>query len=268
MMELIKSFWRGFVGGPDFNHCINHRFILGDKQLTRELPDSNVAAAPITIDASFPHTSSSWFERHAKVYEQHKFVRIVTENWMYVPPIAIGTSTEYGMLSCQLRIKQTDKINVLDKMALADFVIQAYEDYHNGPNGKNTSIRNATTEQSAKRANPWTPEAMEDQMNLIINSRGKPPIPAALIKSFNQVDWVFYQEVRSNRLSRHDYYCLPLSEISFLEIKFNHGVDRSDKHKKWSKHAMAAQERIMSSIYLDDVPIEQDNVIEHQSLAK
>jgi hypothetical protein len=81
-----------------------------------------------------------------------------------------------------------------------------------------------------------------------------PSIPPALIKTFNQTDWVFYQEVRSNRLSRHDFYCLPLSENSFLEVKFNHRVDRSDKHKKWAKHALESQERIMASIYLDELP--------------
>lgn len=39
MFKLIKAYWRGFVGGPDFNSGITHRFILGDlfrfsKQLT------------------------------------------------------------------------------------------------------------------------------------------------------------------------------------------------------------------------------------------
>lgn len=111
MINLLKAFWRGFVGGPNFTRCISHAFILedfilGDKQLTLEIPDSNVAAVPIAIDVNFPHTSSSWFDQHAKVYEQHKFVRIVTENWMYVPPIGVGTSSEYGMLSCQLRISK------------------------------------------------------------------------------------------------------------------------------------------------------------------
>ena len=263
LFKLIKAFWRGFVGGPDFNRSITHRFLLDAQQLSIVLPDSNVAALS-TQNYFFPYSSNTWFEQHKKTYEQHDFVRVITENWMYMPPIALVPSSEYGMLSCQLRIKQTNKINVLDKQALSLFVRQEYDDFHNGPDGKNTKIRKDTVEQSIKRANPWSPDALEDQINLIICNRGKPPIPAAFIKTFNLTDWVFYQEVRSNSFSRHDFYCLPLSETSFLEVKFNHGVDRSNKHKKWAKHALTSQERIMASIYLDDLP--QTSSIEHSSV--
>ena len=265
MFTLLKDFWRGFVGGPDFNQIITHRFMLDEKQLTVSMPDSNVVAAVGKVDVNFPHTSTTWFKQNQKVYEQHSFVRIITENWMYVPVIGLLPSSEYGMLSCQLRIKQTETINVLDKQALAKYVIQQYDDYHNGPEGRNTEIRQTTIEQSSKRANPWTPEALEAQINIVIRNRGKPPIPKAIVKCFNRNDWVFYQEVRSNRLSRQDYYCLPLSENSFLEVKFNHRVDRSDKHKKWAKHALASQERIMESIRLTHLPDDQDNLLENST---
>ena len=77
----------------------------------------------------------------------------------------------------------------------------------------------------------------------------------------NKLTWVFYQIKRSNSRSHQDYYCLPLSESAFLEVEFNHRVDRSDKHKKWSKHALASQQRIMESIKLSDLPAERDNLI-------
>lgn len=264
LLKLTKAYWRGFVGGPDFNRCITHRFLLDAQQLSIKLPDSNVAAAPSSMNAFFPYSSTDWFEQHVEEsFDQHLYVHILTELWMYVPPIALVPSSEYGMLICQLRIKQTNKINVLDKQALSQFVIQEYDDYHNGPSGKNTKIRQETTIESSKMAMPFEPDELEERINLIINNRGKPPIPHALIKTFNQTDWVFYQEVRSNSLSRHDFYCLPLSETSFLEVKFNHSVDRSNKHKKWAKHALASQERIMASIYLDDLP--QEPAIEHST---
>ncbi|XPF95649.1 hypothetical protein ACM9HF_06445 [Colwellia sp. RE-S-Sl-9] len=261
MLQLLKDCWRGFVGGPDFNRCITHRFILEDLQLTLNLPNTNIAVTPSKVDISFPFSSNTWFGQNKKQYEQHEFVRIITKNWMYVPPVALVPSSEYGMLSCQLRIKQTDKINVLDKQALANFLIKEYENFHNGPDGKNTKIRKATIEQSSNMARPFETDELEERINLLISIRGKPPIPAAFLRSFNQIDWVFYQEIRSNSLSRHDFYCLPLSETSFLEVKFNHSVDRSDKYKKWSKHALASQERIMESITLSDIPDEQDHLI-------
>ena len=42
LFKLIKAYWRGFVGGPDFNRNINHNFILEDKQLTIKVPSSNM----------------------------------------------------------------------------------------------------------------------------------------------------------------------------------------------------------------------------------
>ena len=54
------------------------------------------------------------------------------------------------------------------------------------------------------------------------------------------------------------------SKICFLEVKFNHRVDRSDKYKKWKKDALAAQERIIASVYLDELP--QALSIEHSAV--
>ncbi|XQW85764.1 hypothetical protein ACOYR1_03230 [Thalassotalea piscium] len=111
LIKLIKAFWRGFVGGSDFSRCTTHHFLLDAQQLSIDLPDSNLALAPGKIDLYFPHTSTSWFEQHKKTYEQHHFVRVITKSWMYVPPIALFPTSEYGMLSCQLRIKLTDTIH-------------------------------------------------------------------------------------------------------------------------------------------------------------
>ena len=260
---LIKGYWRGFVGGPDFTRDISHRFILEDKQLTINVPDSNVVAAPSDVNVSFPHSSINWFTEHAEIYDQHTFVHMMTENWMYMPPIALLPSSEYGMLSCQLRIKQVSHINVLDKAALSHYVTQAYIDYHYGPDGTNTELRRRKVERSSQRAEPWTPEELEEQVAISIDLQGRQPLAPAIIKSFNQTDWVFYSEVRNNRHSHQDYYCLPLSEHSFLEVKFNHRVDLSNKYKKWKKDALAAQERIIASVYLDELP--QEPSIEHNA---
>ena len=261
MIKLIKAYWRGFVGGPDFNRDVNHRFILEDKQLTINVPDSNVVAALSPVDLIFPHSSIDWFTEHAKQYRQHCYVHMMTENWMYMPPIALFPSSEYGMLSCQLRIKQVNHINVLDKAALSHYVAQAYADYHYGPDGVNTELRRRKVEESSKMAMPYDPEELEEQVAISIELHGRQPLAPAIIKSFNQLSWVFYRETRNNDNSYLDFYCLPLSEHSFLEIEFSHQVDRPNKLKKWAKHALASQERIIASIYLDDLP--QEPSIEH-----
>ena len=260
---LIKGYWRGFVGGPDFTRDICHRFILEDRQLTINVPDSNVVAAPSAVDVSFPHSSIDWFTEHAKKYRQHCYVHMMTENWMYMPPIALFPSSEYGMLSCQLRIKQVNHINVLDKAALSRYVTQSYIDYHYGPEGTNTELRRRVVEESSRMAMPYEPDELEAEVAEYIKLQGRQPLAPAIIKSFNQTDWIYYSEVRNNRHSHQDYYCLPLSEHSFLEVKFNHRVDLSHKYKKWKKHALAAQERIIASVYLDELP--QEPSIEHNA---
>ncbi|MGP5159819.1 hypothetical protein [Pseudoalteromonas prydzensis] len=267
MIKLAKAFYRGFVGGPSFDNCMHYRFILEDKLLTLDVPSSNVAAVPSTIDVSFPYNSTSWFNQHKQDHLHHVYVHMLSKNWMYLPPISYLPSSEYGMLSCQLRIKQTNKINVLDINQLKRFVIDEYDDFHWGPGGKNTKIKNDTTLESSKRANPWQGEALNEEILGRIEAYGKPPLPAAKEIVMNGLQWVFYQVKKSNRRSRHDFYCLPLSEHAFLEVKFNHRVDLSHKHKKWDKHALESQQRIMESIKLSELPVDYDNQIADNSVS-
>jgi len=261
MIKLAKAFYRGFVGGPSFDNCIHYRFILEDKLLTLDVPSSNVAAVPSTIDISFPYNSKSWFNQHKQDYLHHVYVHMLTKNWMYLPPISYLPSSEYGMLSCQLRIKQTSEINVLDIRQLKHFVIESYDNFHWGPDGRNTAVKNDTTLESSKRANPWQGGALEEEILGRIETRGYPPLPAAKEVKINNRHWVFYQVKRNNIFSRQDFYCLPLSEHAFLEVEFNHRVDLSHKHKKWDKHALESQQRIMESIKLCDLPPDLDNLI-------
>ena len=261
MIKLTKAFYRGFVGGPNFENCTHHRLILEDKLITLDVPDSNVSAVPSTIDVSFPYNSTSWFNQHKKNYLHHEYVHMLTENWMYLPPVSYLPSSEYGMLSCQLRIKQTNKINALDAVQLKRFVIVSYDDFHWGPDGRNTEIKKDTTLESSKMAVPFEPDELEEEILGRIETRGYPPLPAAKEVILNNRQWVFYQVKRNNSLSRQDFYCLPLSEHAFLEVEFNHRIDRSDKHKKWAKHALESQQRIMESIKLSDLPPDHDNLI-------
>jgi len=183
-----------------------------------------------------------------------------------MPPIALLPSSEYGMLSCQLRIKQLSHINVLDKAALSHYVTQSYIDYHNGPDGINTELRTRAEERFKKSPYTWSQDEIEAEIAMVIDLHGRQSLAPAIIKSFNQTDWVFYSEVRNNDSSHNDFYCLPLSEHSFLEVEFAHRVDLSHKYKKWKKDALVAQERIISSVYIDDLP--QASSIEHSSFAE
>ena len=266
LFNLSKAYCRGFAGGPDFTRTIQHRFILENKQLTIDLPESNLVLAPSHIKVNFPHSSKRWFTQHVEIEQQHYFVPMVTKNWMYIPPISIAPSSEYGMLSCQFRIKQINEINVLDEAVLGLFVTQSYDNYHNSPEGKNTEIRQEVEEQFKRSSCTWTREEIETEISEHIELQGRPTLAPTIIKTFNQLSWLFYREIQNNSLYHKDYYCLPLSQHSFLEVEFCHRVDRSHKHKKWSKSALESQEKIMASIYLDDLPSSQDLQVEHSSV--
>lgn len=258
MIKLIKNLWRGFIGGPRFDIPAERVVILGDKQLSINIPESNVVAVETPRDKYFPHNSTTWFKEHARSYDQHEFVIILTENWMYLPVIPVGTSSEYGMLSCQPRIKQTNKIDVTDLDALAHFVIQEYEDFNNRPDSTNEEIRKEIQERMSRRNN-ISEERLKKEIDNLIEVRGKPPLPLAKIHDFNGNKWVFYKECRSNSLYHINYYCLPLSSTSFLEVRFNYRVDRSNKYEKWAKHAEESERRIMESVSLTDIPEDLSN---------
>jgi hypothetical protein len=191
--------------------------------------------------------------------------------WGYLPLVNLIPDNELGVLTFQLRIKRTEKINVLDTEALANYVIQEYDNFYNGPEGQNTKVRQENKERfdrSRDRIIAGKEKEFEEyeaeQLSFALEAEGFPPLSPSKKVSFNGVIWVYYSEWMYNRRSFQDYYCLPLSENCFLEAKFNHRVDRSDKHKKWKKHALQAQERIMQSITLGDIPEEEGRLIEGQ----
>ncbi|SBS28776.1 hypothetical protein MSP8886_01311 [Marinomonas spartinae] len=260
MLKLIKNFHRGFIGGPNFSIPAERVVLLGNKQLSITVPDNNMAVVPTPIAKNFPYDSKAWFKEHAQTYLQHEFVIIFTKNWMYLPVIPIGTSSEYGMLSCQPRIKRTNKIDVTDLNALSRFVTQEYKDFHNQPDGRNAEIRKEIEERMSRLKNVTDAE-LQKEIDESIEMVGRPPLPPAKLLTFNNKKWIFYQEGRTNHPSHINFYCLPLSSTSFLEIKFNYHVDRSDKYKKWSKHAEESERRIMESVTLTDIPEEQVNLL-------
>ncbi|SBS35714.1 hypothetical protein MSP8887_02448 [Marinomonas spartinae] len=264
MINKLKAIYRGFLAGPDFNYVNTYRFILENKLLSILVPNSNVSVVSSAVELHYPYSSKIWFEENKEYLNQHEYVHMLTRMWGYLPLVNLIPDNELGVLTFQLRIKRTEKINVLDREALANYVIQEYDNFYNGPEGQNTIVRQEVEEQSANLVTPFTPEELKEQLKFALANRGYPLLNPAKQIEINNRTWVFYHEWMQNRRSFQDYYCLPLSENCFLEAKFDHRVDRSDKHKKWKKHALQAQERIMQSITLGDIPEEEGRLIEGQ----
>ncbi len=270
-IQLCKAFGRGFVGGPDTRQNQEFSFIFEDKQLEIILPESNVflpnatPETPETVPKYYPHTSIEWFVKNAQIIKQHFFVEVLAKEWMYFPPISLLPSSEYGLFACQLRLKQVDRVNVQDPLALGRFLTQAFDDYQNGPKGLNTTYRKWVRDDLNRSGIEWSLQekeaAIEEESNELIALKGCDPLAPAKTLSINGLTWVFYREQYNNDPAHTDFYCLPLSEQSFIEVRFNYRTDIPDKFKKWQPHAAAAQERIMQSIRLFDAPISQDPVL-------
>ncbi|WP_426356833.1 hypothetical protein ACPUVO_10060 [Pseudocolwellia sp. HL-MZ19] len=249
MIKLLKGIWRGFLGGVDYKNDATYQFTLDSEMLEVVLP----CDYPISFsdrDLHYPYQSIEWFEDSARVEEQHKFIAIITDGWNFRSFWSLLFYRVYGTLRCSIRLKKTDCINVLDKQALSQYVVQAYDDFYNGPEGSNTQLRQLIQEQLPD----VSPEHLEVETMARIHVWGHPSIPAAMMKSINNIEWVFYQEIRDTSFERKDFYCLPLNEDTFLEVRFNYIIQkRPKKFKRWEKYALELQERIMKSIRLTDI---------------
>ncbi|WP_426370531.1 hypothetical protein [Pseudocolwellia sp. HL-MZ7] len=249
MIKLLKGFWRGFFGGPDYINNTHYQFTLENQKLEVVLPSEPVKYEH--VDLTYPYKSKQWVEENFKIENQHEYFQLMGDGWSFCPLRGLFYYNVYGSILCLIRLKRVNSINVLDKQALSQYVIQAYDDFYNGPEGSNTQLRQSTQEQLPD----VSPEHLEVETMARIQVWGHPSIPAATMKSINNIEWVFYQEIRDTSFARKDFYCLPLNEDTFLEFQFDYTVQkRPEKFKGWEKYALELQERIMKSIRLIDIP--------------
>ncbi|AZG71866.1 hypothetical protein [Shewanella livingstonensis] len=254
MKKLLIALWRGFVGGADFTQLVTERFILEDKLLKVTIPISNIVARQLPKEVNYPYRNRHWFNTKQEIHTHETYVHIYSRVWMYLPIIGILPSSEYGMLSSVFRIKKNPEgINALDKQALGASLNREYDEYYNHPEpgekakGSNTRIR-----QEMSKHKTLSDEVMAIQLEAAINNGGYPKIPDATTVKINGIEWVFHQLVKPHSRSRTDMYCLGLDERHYLVVRFNHQVDRSDKHKKWRKAANQTQQRVMERVSLTD----------------
>ncbi|WP_119968186.1 hypothetical protein [Shewanella japonica] len=262
MKRLLKALWQGFVGGADFNQQVTERFILENKLLTFTIPITNVVARQDPKEINYPYRNRDWFANYQETHTHETYLSLYTRIWMYLPIIPILPSCEYGMLSTEFRIKRTpDGINALDNQALGDWLNREYDEHYNHPiEGENSQGRNTyLIGKMLKIHGNFDSEHAATQLKACINNSGYPPIPDAATVYINGTEWVFHQLVKPHSRSRTDMYCLGLDENHFLVVRFNHRVDRSDKHKKWRKAANKTQQRVMEQVSLTDY-VENDSL--------
>lgn len=257
-MALIKNCVRGFAGGPDFRTQKNIVFLLEGVGFEIGLPASNVVTEEPPRDINHLFKREGWFEENSEQHFQHLHVHVYTEVWLYTPAVNVVPASEYGQLTLSIWLKRVPEgFNALDREALAATLNDEYEQHFNSPIiggpgqhgiGVNTKIRQKVAALSSARSTPFSEARFEEEVRLRIEQYGGPPIAPAEVVPLHGEDWVFYREDNPQRTkSREDFYCLPLDERYYLQIRFMHRVNRSDKIA-WQKHADKAQQQIISSI--------------------
>lgn len=262
-MQLLRNWWQGFAGGPDFSNLHKLTFALEEYQLELMLPYSNIASQEQPKQINFPFRAQGWFEAHAQQDWHHYGVHVHTEGWCYLAPVVRFDGGEYGVLWLQLKIKKVpDNVNALNRNELAQHVTNEYDAHYNsdviGPEGNgqglgwNTQQRKkleAEAEEAASRGAVGRKDRLEEHVRQQIQSFGFPPLKPAQIISMHGFDWVFYQEQRGESISRTDHYCLPLDKRYYLTLSFKHQVDVSSE-KSWQQHADKAQHNIVKGLLL------------------
>ncbi|MEN3160329.1 hypothetical protein ABC502_18300 [Alkalimonas sp. NCh-2] len=262
-MQLLKNWWQGFAGGPDFNKLHKLTLRLEEYRLELMLPYSNIASYEQPKQINFPFRAQGWFEANAEQDWHHYGVHVHTEGWCYLAPIIRFDGGEYGVLWLQLKIKKVpDAVNALNRNELAQHVTDEYDAHYNseviGPEGNgqglgwNTQQRKkleAEAEDAASRGATGRKDRLEEHARLQIQSFGFPPLKPAQVISMHGFDWVFYQERRGESITRTDHYCLPLDKRYYLALSFKHQVDVSSE-KSWQRHAEKAQLNIVKSLRL------------------
>ena len=262
-MQLLRNWWQGFAGGPDFSNLHKLTFALEEYRLELMLPYSNIVSQEQPKQINFPFRAPGWFEANAKQDWHHYGVHIHTEGWCYLAPVVRFDGGEYGVLWLQLKIKKVpDTVNALNRNELAQHVTDEYDAHYNSEvigsegNGQglgwNTQQRKkleAEAEEAASRGATGRKDRLEEHVRLQILNFGFPPLKPAQVISMHGFDWVFYQEQRGESATRTDQYCLPLDKRHYLALSFKHQVDVSSE-KSWQQHADKAQLNIVKSLRL------------------
>ena len=135
-MGMIKNFWRGFRGGPDFTETNNFNASFESIQFSVSLPYSNINTEEPPRPIHFPFLKSNWFDEQSKQSRQHHYVHVDTQLWYYVPSAIYLPNGELGVLSLTITIKripENKEINTTDLDDLGTLLIAEYNDHYNSP---------------------------------------------------------------------------------------------------------------------------------------
>ncbi|AEG11493.1 hypothetical protein Sbal183_2063 [Shewanella baltica OS183] len=271
-MHAILKLFRRYRGGPDFNQTYTESYYLGEQfKLSFQLPTCNPPTLPTARIVNYPLELSNWFEDNYWQIAHQKYIPLHEANWYFWPLIQTPFRGEQGDLRLNLRLGKinTTQLRPKNVMELGQALLDEYNGYYNAePNeetgaGFNTKIINEVEAHSARRASPFTEEEKQELISKKMRNRGYPKITEYKFFNFNEIEWLRYTEVRTDKMNKqHRYACL-LNDGWYLMAKFTLSTNMSDNTKPWYKDAEAAIEPIMQQIKLQKLEplLTSDNLL-------
>ncbi|MCE9686026.1 hypothetical protein LZP73_07320 [Shewanella sp. AS16] len=274
MNKLLKLL-RRYRGGPDFHQTFTESYYLGEQfKLSFQLPVCNPPKPPRAKIVNYPLEQANWFEENCSQLWHQKYIPLHEVYWYFWPLIQTPFRGEQGDLRLNLTLGKLDPTQPQPQNAaeLGQALLDQYNGYYNAePNeetgaGLNTKIINEVEAHSARRASPFTEEEKQELISKKMRNRGYPMLTEYKVFNFNQIEWVRYIEVLTQKMNKQYVYSCLLKDGWYLMAEFTLSTNMSDNTKPWYKDAEAAIEPMMQQIKLQKLEplLASDNLLAAQ----
>jgi hypothetical protein len=255
MIGFLKSLFRGYRGGPNFDFIKNHQLSLGDFTVTIDVPHSfpQVHRKPGIVN--YPIEDESWFEKYCNQLQHRHYILLRQEYWYYYPLVPTPFRDDLGSLFYDIALHKVSKggsSKVMSPDELGQYLLLEYDNYHNAPvegedgSGWNTGIRNRIKKRSEERAFPFTPKELEEKTRLEIKKYGWPDIDGYSLVNINDHQWTHF---KLKKLSvTYIYYSIALTKDYYLTVEFTLRPNMTDESYRWHKDALATSKELMKGL--------------------
>jgi hypothetical protein len=259
MIGFLKSLFRGYRGGPNFDLIKNHQLSLGDFTVTIDVPHSfpQVQTKPKIVN--YPIEDESWFEKYYNQLLHRHYILLRQEYWFYYPLVPTPFRDELGSLFYDIalhKVSKNESGNILSPDELGQYLLLEYDNYHNAPeegedgSGWNSGIRNRIKKRSEERAFPFTPEELEEKARLEIKKYGWPDIENYSVVTINDKLWAHFKYKKNG--DSYIYYSIALTRDYYLTVEFTLSTNMTDESYRWHKDALATSKELMKGLKFID----------------
>jgi len=220
-----------YRGGPLFDRLSTHCFDLGGTGLELTVPASDLVMKEPPRMLNFPFQNAGWFDAHCKRNNMHDELSVFCEVWSYFPTgtkrmaslLATGSNERMGGLCINVdlnRVEKGQELNLNDRESLGTYIKWEYGQHYD-------SVR----EECARRWKHGQPD-QNDSDRLMYKSSLETyikPLPNFNTAIFGGEQYTHFN-LKKGWAVTTDFYCMPLSEMYYLEIEMEFRFEVSDRN--------------------------------------